>query len=367
MIDHSEILPRLAAYHDGALPDEERATIRQHLDLCAECRTRLDEWSALDSALRALTTPEPAETGMAAAALLRIESNRRVEHTPASGGPAPFRWRVWAGAAAAAVVLAASIAMWRSGARENAGSSDLALAPSERAERGATAPATPVITDEAGDVQGAPAAAADSIGERAQVPDSGATSYSNVKSVESERMTTRTAARDPEPNVLATAPTSILSEDSGIPQDSDWQARLAFVVDIHYRFYDRIDAAYVELNIVPLFEVEFAPVSYARYDPLSGQWDAGNPEPTLLSPEDTYLVSNLRLERSTLLALVTNQAPTSAVRFRLAEVTWRLAQMTADQDDVRSAISAQSEVLRQDPEVGTQSRARLAYLRGLVR
>jgi hypothetical protein len=366
MIDHSEILPRLAAYYDGALPEDECAAVRQHLDICAECRTRLAEWTALDSSLRLLTVPEPVDVGVAADVLLKIASDAPPERTQDSHRPLAGRWQVWVGAAAAVFVLAVSAAIWRAGTQSTGSTPDLAQAPVRGDEHGVDSPGVhpPAESPEARNERSVEATRED---ETSSALKSESASREQDEPVAAGRTAVLSQDQDVKTKATAAAPRPIRSEDSGIPQGLDGPARPAFLVDIHYRFYDRIDASFVELNVVPVFEIAFTPVGYARRDALSDRWDVSNPEPMLLSPEETYLVSNLRVERSTLLAMVTNQAPTSDMRIRLAEVTWRLANITADQDDVRSAISAQSEVLRQSSEVGTQSRARLAYLRGLVR
>jgi len=44
MEQHSEILPRLAAFHDGQLTASERLEIEAHLEHCSECRLRLSDW-----------------------------------------------------------------------------------------------------------------------------------------------------------------------------------------------------------------------------------------------------------------------------------------------------------------------------------
>jgi len=366
MIHHSEILPRLAAYHDDALPEDECAAVRQHLDMCAECRTRLVEWTALDSSLRLLPVPEPGEVGVATDVLVEIASDAPAERTQGWRRPAAGRWQVWAGAAAAVLVLAVSAAIWRGGTQSTESAPDLAQAPMGDDEHGVESPGLrpPSESAEARNELSAEATRSD---ETTSASKSGSASGEQDGPVTAGRPAVLSQDQEFKMKAAAAAPRPIRSEDSGIPQGLDGPARPAFYVDIHYRFYDRIDASFVELNVVPVFEIAFTPVGYARRNALSDRWDASNPEPLLLSPEETYLVSDLRVERATLLAMVTNQAPTSELRIRLAEVTWRLANITADQDDVRSAISAQSEVLRQSSEVGTQSRARLAYLRGLVR
>ena len=56
MEQHSEILPRLAAFHDGQLVDSERQEIEAHLEQCSECRQRLSEWQVLDRATTTLGT-----------------------------------------------------------------------------------------------------------------------------------------------------------------------------------------------------------------------------------------------------------------------------------------------------------------------
>lgn len=45
---------RLSAWHDGALPEADRATVAAHLDACAECRATLDAYGSIGETLRSL-------------------------------------------------------------------------------------------------------------------------------------------------------------------------------------------------------------------------------------------------------------------------------------------------------------------------
>jgi anti-sigma factor RsiW len=370
MADHNEILPRLCAYHDGVLPEAERRRIEEHLQSCAECRALLSDWSALDTALRELDLPALAPGRIADRVMSRIgeiEAGREAAPAkwPESGGPR----RIMIASAAAVLILAAGAGLWHLATRSPVPESEVAeRQPSQPAPSGGPAQGTREVAPQ-GDTTGDRSPADQPKFERE-------TTELALHALDEEqrnllpapfRSGEAIAAKTRSEDTYAAAPGPIRPEDSGIPQATGGPARPAFDIEIHYRFFDRLDLTYVELNLVPVFNVEFAPVSYALADRLAGQWDAANPEPTLLDPQEAFLVSNLRIERATLLALVVNQAPTSEVRMRLAEVTWRLANLTADQDDVRSAISAQAEAMRQTTGSATELRGRLAYLRGLVR
>jgi hypothetical protein len=90
-------------------------------------------------------------------------------------------------------------------------------------------------------------------------------------------------------------------------------------------------------------------------------------QPIELSPEASSLVSDLRLERTALMARSAKQVLSAEVSLRLAEITWRLANLTADPDDVQSAITAQSMAMRQKPALAPLSKARLEHLKTLTR
>lgn len=51
---------RLEAYVEEALPDAERAVLESHLEGCGRCRTEVEEWRALFTALETLPAFEPA-------------------------------------------------------------------------------------------------------------------------------------------------------------------------------------------------------------------------------------------------------------------------------------------------------------------
>jgi hypothetical protein len=162
---------------------------------------------------------------------------------------------------------------------------------------------------------------------------------------------------------------SIADGDSGIPHFDDWPARLFDSLDLplRYRMVETFRAEIVEINLVPDFDAAFVGISYTGGDLLARHHDITRRQPMELPPEEAILVSNLRLERTALMARSARQVLSAEVSLRLAEITWRLANLTADPDDVRSAISAQRVAMRQKPALASLSKARLEHLKTLAR
>jgi hypothetical protein len=177
------------------------------------------------------------------------------------------------------------------------------------------------------------------------------------------------ASKDP------TAPVPVEAGDSGIPQFSDWSARLfdSLFADVHFRLPAARTPRLVESNLVHAFQAEFVGVGYAVGDLLAQNYDAANtvpnlltPEPQELSPEMAYLVSNLRMEQTSLLARSDDREMSADMALRMAEVTWRLANLTADRDDVTSAMTAQRLAVKHSPTFAPQSTTRMVRLEALI-
>jgi anti-sigma factor RsiW len=360
MNEHSEILPLLAAFHDGALTDAEQKRLSAHLETCSECRQLLTDWQALDRALGALDDLESSTPDLVAGALAQIR-RQSDQVSVREARPHFVRRPIYWAAAAAVLLLAAAVVFWPT------------EVPRQRAETGRVSPApeagpeprAPVVdsvlraqneTKITGDAQGITGAAPGSqAGERLA-------SETGLVTVPAERAHT---PERPEP----TAPVSIVDGDSGIPHFDDWPARLFDSLDIpiQYRLVETLRAEIVEINLVPAFEADFVGVSYSAGDLLARHYDISLRQPIELSPELTSLVSDLRLERTALMARSSKQVLSAEVSLRLAEITWRLANLTADPDDVQSAISAQRVAMRQKPALAPLSKARLEHLKSIRR
>jgi len=129
----------------------------------------------------------------------------------------------------------------------------------------------------------------------------------------------------------------------------------------------------VESNLVHAFQAEFVGIGYAVGDLLAQNYDAANtvpnlltPEPQELSPEMAYLVSNLRMEQTSLLARSDDREMSADMALRMAEVSWRLANLTADRDDVKSAMTAQRLAVKHSPSFAPQSTTRMVRLEALI-
>lgn len=374
MKTHSEFLPQLAAYYDGALTAEQRESVASHVRDCPECQRLLGEWKALDEALKALPEPAAETDGIQAQVLNRIAPGAGVVESVQPTRPRRIPIPMWASAAAAAVILVAAGLWYRDNEPEpdNLRMADREM-PTERA---------------------APPAAKSSAEPEAASPVLQPSGKDELQATEAkrERETAPAPAEiesvppRPEPQVKDAGSTMLAVQsnsaaasdkstagDSGILQQSEESERLAeFVVPsevvsvvVHYRVPDMLDAAIVEVNLRPVFDVAFEGIGYAPTDMLAEAYDPSQAQPRRLSPQVAYMVSSMRMERSVLLSRTTNQVRTPATQLRLAEITWRLANLTADQDDVRNAIAAQTAVMRAVPSIATQSLARLAHLRSL--
>lgn len=98
-------LDRLAAYHEGELPEAEAERVREHLSLCRECADLLLDW-------RDFARGEPAGAASATAAAWERDRERVREGVRRRVGVAPRRapitpWVVAAAASVACVILAA--------------------------------------------------------------------------------------------------------------------------------------------------------------------------------------------------------------------------------------------------------------------
>jgi hypothetical protein len=358
MEQHNEILPRLAAYHDGQSNAQERLDMQAHLEVCPACRTRLSEWRALDLALAALPVPEPAPEELHARALAALKA-AGAGSTPVVSRPRQVR--LWAAAVAAMLLFTAvSTWLWQI---ERTGTWIEAERPIGAATK---APAEPGTLQPLGRVD----SSAPLQSGRANVEPSVASSRLETKEAE-------TVLLEPTRSAFAIAPQPVGTGDSGIPQTSDWPARLfppeAYTILEAIHSTDRLrlpsytaPSEWVEINLVPLFEAAFVPVGYV---PLPGglnpAHEAAYSDPVQLTPETAYLVSNLRLEQTSLMARSHEEGPSADMALKLAEITWRLANLTADRDDVNSAIAAQHLALRHRPDLASATESRLVQLRVL--
>jgi anti-sigma factor RsiW len=94
---------KIAAYHDGELPPEERVRLEEHLGTCADCSRELEGLRGLSRLLCAARAPQ-----MARPALERL--HRRVSRAPEG---VIVRMAEALAAAAATVLVACSMWMWQ--------------------------------------------------------------------------------------------------------------------------------------------------------------------------------------------------------------------------------------------------------------
>lgn len=358
MEQHSEILPRLVAFHDGQSDAQERQLILTHLEGCPACRMRVHEWQALDQALARLPVPEP--SGLLHTRILAhlAGANALVRPALVPGR----RLRLWAVAAAAVLLFTAvSSVLWQ---REKASM----MAQAERSRYPAAQSDvlnTPELLEPPSDSTPSPVFAQSDTELRAKTERNQAPILPGASAPVVHYL-----------SKLSTAPEPVGTGDSGIPQTSDWPARLlisewAVLSTIrtadHLRFPNYIaPCELVEINLVPLFEAAFVPVGYMPLaDGLDPGHEAAYSDPVQLTPEAAYLVSNLRLEQTSLMARSHGEGPTADVALKLAEITWRLANITADRDDVKSAIAAWNLAARQRPDLAESAESRLVQLRAL--
>ncbi len=90
----------LSAYVDGELSPPERGMVEAHLAACEECSAEIEEFAALDGALRALPLGEP--DGYFDTFTQRVRERVRAERVPVARRRLP----AWTWAAAAALLLA---------------------------------------------------------------------------------------------------------------------------------------------------------------------------------------------------------------------------------------------------------------------
>jgi hypothetical protein len=373
MNEHNEILPLLAAYHDGALAHTHREAILSHLNGCVSCRRRLADWTFLDSALLQLPVAERATDEMHGRAMARIDRLAGVS------APVPerasHRIRIWTVATAAVLLFGlATTLIWQrekplsmaegGKSRDQLAQEGDALKPEPRNDADRKREA---------DAPGVPAAIpAESAGHVAE----GAPELDQVKAAEPKTVDrgadeeSRLASRLTAQKGYITAPVPVVAGDSGIPQSFDWPARYydSITIATYYRYpVPEPILELAELNVVPQFEAGFVGIGYRSLaDGLNPQHEAVHTDPIQLSPETSYLVSNLRLEQTSLMARTPQGTPTADVALRLAEITWRLANLTADGDDVKNAIAAQNLASRYRPELAQRSQNRVATLQALA-
>jgi len=354
MEEHSEILPRLAAFHDGQLTSQQRLAIQAHLDVCPACRERLLAWQALDRALVQLPVPGLSADELHARTLDALGKTvaKRIE-VPRSR----VQVRFWVAAAALFLIAFAGTVLWqlnkdseRQVAESPAGGETSQAKPGSLETPGPQIPKPPGTENVAGP------------GER----------LADVTPLPAEPQTGGTGQVNP----TATAPVG--TGDTGIPQESDWPARLtsaewdalrALRGHLHPRIPKYLAPLEVaEINLLPLFDEAFVPVGYK---PLADKLDPGHEaaysDPVLLTPETAYLVSSLRLEQTSLLARSHGKGPSADLVLKLAEITWQLANLTADRDDVANAIAAQTLAMQQRPDLAAAVESRLVRLRDLDR
>ena len=342
MFNHDEILPLLAAYHDGQLGAKDVQGIEAHLLACTDCRRKLEDWRALDLAILNLPEPEWVGDEMLDQVLDRIQS-AEAGVFPQTARVVPIYRKRWALAAAAVLVIAGGALLWHQMQAPAPFVQDAPVA--EPVAEPVVAPAMRVSTE------------TDSLpGNREETPAVGG---------EIEQ----TAIKPPQlAQIEPTVPAPVGAGDTGIPQMPDWPARLldTLEAEVHYRFPAQRPPRLVELNLLHEFEIEFVGIGYAIGDLLNQGHDARLTEPTMLRPDEAYLVSNLRMERTALLARVSNQVLSAEVALRLAEVTWRLANITADYDDVKHAMVAQADAMRHRPDLSSRSRSRIVQLQAMI-
>lgn len=335
MEKHSEILPQLAAFHDGQLSTQERLVIESHLQVCPSCRRKLEDWQALDQAILTLPVPEPSDD------VYRRTVAAISKETPPTPVRVYFRPQVrWLAVAAVLMFVAVTAVMWRQESSRTVVQADKAQIEPQSPAVAKTEPlevALPQALESQADA---------SYASRPELPKAN----------------------------MSAAPQPVGTGDSGIPQPSDWRARLfdaelralaSLHTDDRLRWSVRTPPQrIVEINLLPLFEVGFVPVGYKPLEPaLNPGHEAAYSDPVLLTPETAYLVSNLRLEQTSLWARSHEEGASAEVTLKLAEITWQLAHITADRDDVKSAIAALSLAARQKPDMAADAELRISQLR----
>lgn len=135
---HEQARESLSAFHDGELPEPERALVEAHLASCGECRAALEDWRRL--ALVFLKPPQlPPSEAFVRRVMARIGSLER----PAVARPWVLPWLVPAlGAGLASLFLSVSIAP-----REPISTESLLLADAGEAVEIAFLPLEPMQED----------------------------------------------------------------------------------------------------------------------------------------------------------------------------------------------------------------------------
>ena len=106
---HEEIRELVPSYVLGAVPAEEEATVRSHLQTCAECRAEAESFGSVTSSLALAVDPVALPEGFVDRTMAKV-SEGRPQTAPA---PAPSRRRspAWI-FSAAALVLIVAVGAW---------------------------------------------------------------------------------------------------------------------------------------------------------------------------------------------------------------------------------------------------------------
>ena len=98
---------RLAEYHDGELPLQERIAVQSHLHGCQACADELDGFFAVASALRLAAAPGPADdwTGLQPGVISRMRAEANESWTARVGRLFDDMHLVWIGLASTAATL----------------------------------------------------------------------------------------------------------------------------------------------------------------------------------------------------------------------------------------------------------------------
>lgn len=107
--DHTRFDLLVQADHDGELGVADAAALAAHLETCAECRAVRDQLAGLSARLRAELPRYSAPAGLRARLEAQLAPAPVVQFRPR---PRQTPWRAFGLAAAGAMALAASVALW---------------------------------------------------------------------------------------------------------------------------------------------------------------------------------------------------------------------------------------------------------------
>ncbi|MBI3267513.1 MAG: zf-HC2 domain-containing protein [Planctomycetes bacterium] len=221
-MDCAEVRSRTHEFHEGALPVDEAAAVREHLQACPGCRTAAGRVSALDALLRlGAPVPHPGEDFWAAQRA-RIAARARHAATPGPralrrlSGPHPRTLAVALGLAACAM-LAIGVGMLQDArlredaARAAARARELALATTPRSAPPGDAGSQTQATPKGGEATARPPV------------------QSEPTPHETESPSTPAVARDPETGSVDVG-TVVPEEEAAPPVGADYAAEAANAV-----------------------------------------------------------------------------------------------------------------------------------------